>query len=119
MCSDLGFAAGMKKQPAETPGIGRNCEAPNDATRKARSRRPRTGTLIPEEVRQIRLHPPRVMSAAEAAAYFGLSERSFRSFARQGVFPSIKVGRRRLFRRDAIDAALVRLENSTISQSER
>jgi excisionase family DNA binding protein len=67
-------------------------------------------TLASDEADGIRMHPPPIMVAREAAAYVRLSERTFRQEAQHGVFPSIRVGRRLMFRRDSIDAALKRLE---------
>ena len=68
-------------------------------------------TLTPEQVHLIRSDPPVVMSAVEAAVYADLSERNFRQQAAQGVFPYIRIGRRVVFRRDALDAVLARLES--------
>ena len=55
------------------------------------------------------------MNAAEAAVYTDCSERHFRELTAKGVFPHIRVGRRVLFRRDAINAALGKLERQTLN----
>jgi excisionase family DNA binding protein len=75
------------------------------ATRNRSARR-----LTPEQADLISRNPPLIMSAAEAAVYTDTSERNFRELAEKGVFPHVRVGRRVLFRRDGIDAALARLE---------
>jgi excisionase family DNA binding protein len=53
------------------------------------------------------------MNAVEAANYVDLSERNFRQQAAEGLFPAIRIGRRVVFRRDALDDALARLESKT------
>lgn len=53
------------------------------------------------------------MNAFEGAVYTDTSERHFRRQAAQGVFPHIRIGRRVLFRREALDTALARLESKT------
>ena len=67
--------------------------------------------LSTEQAHIIRADPPLVMNAVEGSVYTDTSERNFRRLAAQGVFPSIRLGRRVLFRRDALDAALARLES--------
>lgn len=57
------------------------------------------------------------MNAAEAAVYTDTCERNFRELADKGIFPHIRVGRRVLFRRDAIDAALALHEVNALIQS--
>jgi excisionase family DNA binding protein len=66
--------------------------------------------LTPRQADLIRRNPPLIMSAVEAAVYTDTSERNFRELAERGVFPSVRIGRRVLFRRKAIDAALAQLE---------
>ena len=70
-------------------------------------------TLTAAESQLIRTIPPVYLSAVEAAIYMDISERNFRTLATQGIFPSIRIGRRLLFRRDALDAALARLESDS------
>lgn len=70
-------------------------------------------TLTAAESQLIRTAPPVYLNAFEAAIYTDISERNFRTLARQGIFPSIRIGRRVLFRRDALDAALARLESDS------
>jgi excisionase family DNA binding protein len=77
------------------------------------TRKPFARGLTSERADFVRRNPPLVMSAVEAAAYTDTSVRNFRELADRGVFPSIRVGRRVLFRRDAIDAVLVRLETQS------
>lgn len=54
------------------------------------------------------------MNAVEGAVYTDTSERNFRGLVAQGVFPHIRIGRRVLFRREALDAALAKLESKAI-----
>ena len=65
------------------------------------------------ETQLIRTVPPVYLNAVEAAIYTDISERNFRTLATQGIFPSIRIGRRVLFRRDALDAALTQLESKS------
>lgn len=53
------------------------------------------------------------MCAAEGAEYTTLSLRHFLSLADEGLFPRVRIGRRVLFRRASIDAALAALETQT------
>jgi len=69
--------------------------------------------LTKEQARLIRCQPPVVMNAIEGATYTNTCERNFRTLAAQGVFPHIRIGRRVLWRRDTLDAALARLESKT------
>ena len=94
--------AAKDRRKATTRARTRNASCP---TRKPSARR-----LTPEQAGLIRRNPPLIMNAAEAAAYTDTSERNFRELAEKGVFPHIRVGRRVLFRRDAIDTALAKLE---------
>lgn len=70
--------------------------------------------LSQEEIHRIRTNPPRLMNAPEGAAYTGMSERNFRELGRRRILPSIRLGGRVLFRREALDAALERLEVKAI-----
>jgi excisionase family DNA binding protein len=81
--------------------------------------KPSARRLTPEQVDHLRRQPPLILSAAEAAVYTDTSERNFRELAERGVFPSIRVGRRVLFRRDAIDAALGKLEVQNLARMTR
>jgi excisionase family DNA binding protein len=56
------------------------------------------------------------MTVVEAAAYTGLSERTLRKSVAQGLFPSVRVGRRLLLRRTSLDAALGALEAAAKSR---
>jgi hypothetical protein len=49
------------------------------------------------------------MNAVEGAAYTDTSERNFRKLAAEGVFPNFRIGRRVLWRLDALDAAIATL----------
>jgi len=51
-----------------------------------------------------------LMSEAEVAVFIGICPRSVRNFTHRGLLPVIRLGRRRLFRRDAVLAALRTLE---------
>ncbi len=50
------------------------------------------------------------MTRREAANYLRLSDRGFRRFLEQKLFPEISVGRKRLYRKSALDRALAKLE---------
>jgi excisionase family DNA binding protein len=76
-------------------------------------------TLSPEQIQRIRTIPPVYLNAVEAAVYTDFSERNFRKLADQGVFPNIRVGRRLLFRRAALDDALAKLESNQLTITRR
>ncbi|MGB0371994.1 MAG: helix-turn-helix domain-containing protein [Opitutales bacterium] len=59
----------------------------------------------------IRANPPALMNEREISIFLGLSERSVRTYTQKGVIPVIRVGRRKIFRRDAVLTALKKLEN--------
>ncbi len=59
---------------------------------------------------QLRNNPPMLMNEAEVAVFIGICPRSVRNFTQRGLLPVIRLGRRRLFRRDAVLAALRTLE---------
>lgn len=52
------------------------------------------------------------MNEQEVALFVGICPRSVRNFSARGLLPVIRLGRRRLFRRDAVLAALMSLENA-------
>lgn len=58
----------------------------------------------------IRSDPPVLMSEREVALFIGICERSVRNFTSRGLLPVIRLGRRRLYRRDAVLAALRAME---------
>jgi hypothetical protein len=59
----------------------------------------------------LRANPPVLMNEKEVAAFIGVCPRSVRNFTSRGDLPVIRLGRRRLYRRDAILAALKKLES--------
>jgi hypothetical protein len=59
----------------------------------------------------LRAYPPVLMNEKEVAAFIGVCTRSVRNFTSRGNLPVIRLGRRRLYRRDAILAALKKLES--------
>lgn len=60
----------------------------------------------------IRAAPPVLMNEREVAFFLNICPRSVRNFTTRGLLPVIRLGRRRLFRRDAVLAALKTLESS-------
>jgi excisionase family DNA binding protein len=58
----------------------------------------------------LRSNPPTLMNEREVAIFLGICPRSVRNFTSRGLLPVIRLGRRRLFRRDAVLAAIVKLE---------
>lgn len=58
----------------------------------------------------IRANPPVLMNEREVALFVGICPRSVRNFTARKLLPVIHLGRRRLYRRDAVLAALRRLE---------
>lgn len=58
----------------------------------------------------VRVHPPVLMNEQEVAIFLGVCPRSVRNFTTRKLIPVIRLGRRRLFRRDAVVAALQKLE---------
>jgi excisionase family DNA binding protein len=63
--------------------------------------------ITPED---LRANPPTLMNEREVAVFLGICPRSVRNFTARGLIPVIRLGRRRLFRRDAVMAALAKLE---------
>lgn len=86
----------MKRQRAER----KSTKASLDAKRS---------NLTTEQAHRIRCQPPLIMNAVEGAAYTDTSERNFRKLAAEGVFPNFRIGRRVLWRLDALDAAIATL----------
>lgn len=68
--------------------------------------------MLPED---IRANPPVLMNEREVALFVGICPRSVRNFSARGLLPVIRLGRRRLFRRDAVLAALKSLESAARS----
>ncbi len=60
----------------------------------------------------IRQTPPVLMNEHEVALFIGICTRSVRNFTARGLLPVIRLGRRRLYRRDTVLAALQRMERS-------
>lgn len=68
---------------------------------------------IPMSPEQLRANPPVLMNERELALFIGICPRSVRNFTTRGLLPVIRLGRRRLFRRDAVLAALRELEEKS------
>ena len=67
------------------------------------------------------LHPPidrLAYSPAEAAEVLGISRPGIYNYLRDGTLPSLKLGRRRLIRHEALVALLDRLEEGAGSGSD-
>lgn len=60
----------------------------------------------------LRANPPVLMNEREVALFVGICPRSVRNFCARGLLPVIRLGRRRLFRRDAVLAALRAMEST-------
>lgn len=73
------------------------------------------GQSVREDVvdMSIRQTPPVLMNEQEVALFIGICTRSVRNFTARGMLPVIRLGRRRLYRRDTVMAALQRMERST------
>lgn len=59
---------------------------------------------------------PEIMNRREAARYLRISDRGFRRYLADGFFPGteIKLRRKRLYRKSALDRALAKLETSEV-----
>lgn len=77
----------------------------NDKTKQVRLRE-----LTPAEAADIRRDPPLNMNLLEASTYLGCSKRKLRYDAKARLVPHIKLGGKLIFRRDALNEALKRLE---------
>lgn len=69
--------------------------------------------MSPVTPEQLRANPPVLMNERELASFIGICPRSVRNFTARGLLPVIRLGRRRLFRRDAVLAALRELEEKS------
>lgn len=58
----------------------------------------------------LRVAPPRLLTAKEAAAVLRISERHLGNLVAAGRLPRVKLGRRVLYRWSQLEAALVKLE---------
>ena len=103
-------SAGMQTQPFEM--LGENGQV--NTVKAASPLVANPGSLTAEQRHQIRRDPPVFMNAAEGAVYVDMCERNFREKARQGIFPSIRIGGRLLFRRDALNSTLAKYEVKAI-----
>ena len=65
------------------------------------------------DLANFRANPPVLMSEPEVAVFLGVCERSVRNFTTRKLLPVIRLGRRRLYRRDAVLAALAKMEEGT------
>ena len=59
---------------------------------------------------KLRECPPSILNRNEVCVWLGISERSLRNYEARGWFPVVKIGRRCLYRRDAIMHALEGME---------
>ncbi|MDP0502022.1 MAG: hypothetical protein Q7P63_18165 [Verrucomicrobiota bacterium JB022] len=59
---------------------------------------------------EIRENPPVLMNEREVAVFMGVCERSVRNYTARRLIPVIRVGKRKIYRRDAVLAALRHLE---------
>jgi hypothetical protein len=60
----------------------------------------------------LRADPPVLMNEREVAVFLNICPRSVRNFTARKLLPVIRLGRRRLYRRDAVLTALKTLESS-------
>jgi len=70
--------------------------------------------LSRDEIQGLRTNPPLLLSEAELAIVAGISPRSIRNYERRSLLPFIKIGRRKLYRKDAVFQALERLEFKSV-----
>jgi excisionase family DNA binding protein len=56
-----------------------------------------------------------LLNSQEAAAYLSTPVKTLRRWARDKMVPSIKIGRKLLFRRSALEALLKRLETKSVA----
>jgi hypothetical protein len=66
-------------------------------------------TMLPDT---LRADPPVLMNEREVAVFLNICPRSVRNFTARKLLPVIRLGRRRLYRRDAVLTALKTLESS-------
>jgi excisionase family DNA binding protein len=64
------------------------------------------------------MHEKYLFNSQEAAAYLSTPIKTLRRWARQRIVPSIKIGRKLLFRRVALDALIRRLETRSVADRE-
>jgi len=81
-----------------------------DMVQQATKNGTKTARLSPEQTEIIRRNPPIYMNLLEAAAYLNCSPRKLRYDAKARLIPYLKLRGKLLFRRDAVDEALKRLE---------
>ena len=73
---------------------------------------PRKAEASPaQDGEDLRRNPPVLMNEREVAVVLNVCPRSVRNFTSRRLLPVIRLGRRRLFRRDAVLAALAALES--------
>jgi excisionase family DNA binding protein len=56
-----------------------------------------------------------LLNSQEAAAYLSAPVKTLRRWAREKMVPSIKIGRKLLFRRSSLEALLKRLETKSVA----
>lgn len=69
---------------------------------------------IPDATKAIRSNPPLIMSLMECAAFLGISYRKIREDIQARRIPHIRLGGKILIRRDALMAALEKLEIQSV-----
>ena len=62
--------------------------------------------LAQDDIELLRRDPPEFMGRHEACVWLGISERTLRNYEARGWIPVVRIGRRRLYRRDAVMKAL-------------
>lgn len=64
-------------------------------------------TVSPDD---IRITPPCLMNVRQVALFLGCSLRSVHNYTEAGILPVVRLGRRRIYRRESVLAALAALE---------
>ncbi len=56
-----------------------------------------------------------LMNRKTAAEWLGLSEKGLRNYVKQGLLPEIRIGKRRRYRKAALNRALAKLEVAEVA----
>ena len=70
-----------------------------------------------ESSQAVRIEPGELLSANELAGLLGLQPCTLHEWARRGILPSFKPGRRRYFVRTDVERALTRLRDEALDAS--
>ena len=62
------------------------------------------------DIDSLRANPPQILNRTELCAWLTLSDRTVRNYEARGLLPVVRIGGRRLYRRDAIMKALKEME---------